>query len=447
MIALRALFVILSMLPAAVAAQDEGPDPCAGIDCSGAGSCFPERGRAHCLCEEGFAAVGPTCVPAEMDGPTAGRRDSAAGQRAVDIAVEENGRGPAFVGAGLEEEPHGLGRYLEPHEWWCGDFVAWTYRAAGIPLTGGYQGGWHVANNLAIVAWFEQRGLWVARGTPAFESYVPRPGDFMRMNTDRGGHAAIVRALDGDTLYTVEGNVSGRVRLGRYRAYKDDPRIDGFGLATLPNGPPLVSAGRDTAGVLPRTTPLRGAIEDEEPIAELAVAWRRVSGPGEVAFSDGSSPASAATFSRPGRYVLALGVSDGEFSVEDEVAVDVFENEPPSVAVEAGPPAEDGRVRLTARVEDDGFPDGSLSLGWTLVDGPGDAILDDPTAADTAARFTVPGAYLLRVTATDGDLESSADVELHTGAALGCAAAGTDGAAAPILGLVVIGLLIRRRRG
>jgi hypothetical protein len=112
---------------------------------------------------------------------------------------------------------------------WCSDFVSWVYRIAGVPFTGGYDGGWLLRTNAAIERWYESRHGWIARGSPEFAHYEPSPGDYLRVSTERWGHSAIVHHVDGDTLYTVEGNVGGHVRKIRYRNFRDNERIAGFG--------------------------------------------------------------------------------------------------------------------------------------------------------------------------------------------------------------------------
>lgn len=206
---------------------------CAGVRCSGHGTCVEEDGEAFCFCEEGYAAEEDRCSVAE---PLVSRvRSSAVGGVVVHIATAEVGRDLATVGKGREARAPGrLSRYVRPGGLWCSDFVSWVYRAAGVPFTGGYAGGWMLPNNVAIRGWFQRRGLWVARGTPAYDRFTPRPGDYVRLRGRRWGHSAIVRYVDGDTLHLVEGNAGRRVRLTRYRDFRSRDRIDGFGILTQP---------------------------------------------------------------------------------------------------------------------------------------------------------------------------------------------------------------------
>jgi hypothetical protein len=196
---------------------------CRDETCSGHGRCFAERNRPYCVCDEGYAAHGMTCTP-HAPQPTAFDR-----AKIVEIAEGEDGHGPFTVGGRVTSYPYHLSRYLTPNDLWCSDFVSWVYRAAGAPLDGGENGGWLIEGNYGMRYWFRSRGRWVARGTPEFARYTPEPGDYVRIHTNRYGHSGIVRYVEGDTLYTVEGNVGNRVRFRRHERFRTNDRIDGFG--------------------------------------------------------------------------------------------------------------------------------------------------------------------------------------------------------------------------
>jgi RHS repeat-associated protein len=63
---------------------------------------------------------------------------------------------------------------------------------------------------------------------------------------------------------------------------------------------------------------------------------------------------------------------------------------------------------------DDGLPNppGALAFRWTKVSGPGTVTVADPTAATTTATFSAPGTYVLRLTAGDGSLFASDEVQI-----------------------------------
>jgi hypothetical protein len=65
---------------------------------------------------------------------------------------------------------------------------------------------------------------------------------------------------------------------------------------------------------------------------------------------------------------------------------------------------------LAGSASDDGQPAGSMSLLWSLVSGPGLAFFGNENQAATNVTFSAAGSYVLRLTATDGELASSDDV-------------------------------------
>lgn len=139
-------------------------------------------------------------------------------------------------------------------------------------------------------------------------------------------------------------------------------------------------------------------------------------GPGEVAFADASSPVTTASFTGAGVYRLRLTANDSELTSTGDVTVTVNpENHAPTV--DAGldqtvlvPEA----AHLTAKVGDDAQPAGSSpSYGWTVVSGPGQVNFSTPNAARTDATFSVPGYYVLRLTASDTQLTASDAVTIR----------------------------------
>ncbi len=75
----------------------------------------------------------------------------------------------------------------------------------------------------------------------------------------------------------------------------------------------------------------------------------------------------------------------------------------------------DGTVTdLNGTVSDDGLPvpPGVLTTTWNQVAGPGTVTFADPAAVNTTASFSDTGTYVLRLTATDGALSTSADVTI-----------------------------------
>lgn len=69
-------------------------------------------------------------------------------------------------------------------------------------------------------------------------------------------------------------------------------------------------------------------------------------------------------------------------------------------------------VVLEGSATDDGLPSGRLDLAWTKVSGPGAVTFAPPNQASTSASFSAPGTYVLRLTATDGELTATDDVQV-----------------------------------
>jgi hypothetical protein len=88
------------------------------------------------------------------------------------------------------------------------------------------------------------------------------------------------------------------------------------------NRPPSVNAGTDQTITLPAAAALDGAVSDDGmPNPTPAVAWSKVSGPGDVAFGDASSVDTSAGFSAAGTYVLRLTADDGALTASDDVTI------------------------------------------------------------------------------------------------------------------------------
>ena len=74
-------------------------------------------------------------------------------------------------------------------------------------------------------------------------------------------------------------------------------------------------------------------------------------------------------------------------------------------------------VSLNGTVSDDGLPTATMTTTWSKVSGPGTVAFTNANAVDTTASFSTYGVYTLRLTATDGDLTTSDDVQIIVNAA------------------------------
>ena len=185
----------------------------------------------------------------------------------------------------------------------------------------------------------------------------------------------------------------------------------------LVNQPPVVSAGPNQTITFPTANLSGTATDDGLPLGRLTATWSLVSGPGTVRFGNPSSLSTTATFSVVGKYVLRLTVSDGVLSSSSNVTITVTG---PNQGANQAPIVSAGThqavtllttASLTGTAIDDGLPLGStLTVTWSKVSGPGTVAFGNASAPSTTAAFSAPGAYVLRLTATDGVLSSNADV-------------------------------------
>jgi RHS repeat-associated protein len=200
-------------------------------------------------------------------------------------------------------------------------------------------------------------------------------------------------------------------------------RIDAdIELDATANQAPVVNAGVDQTITLPANANLAGSATDDglpNPPAGLTLTWNKVSGPGVVAFASATSASTTAVFSLAGTYILRLTASDGALSAADDVRITVAppnsSNAPP--VVDAGPDQTitlPGTANLAASASDDGLPSppGKLTLAWSAVSGPGLVTFGVATSSSTTASFAVAGVYVLRLTASDGSLSTSDDVQI-----------------------------------
>lgn len=69
-------------------------------------------------------------------------------------------------------------------------------------------------------------------------------------------------------------------------------------------------------------------------------------------------------------------------------------------------------ISIIATVTDDGDPNppGATTYQWSQVSGPGTVTFSNSSAVDTVATFSIPGTYLLRLTADDGEVSVFRDV-------------------------------------
>jgi RHS repeat-associated protein len=185
------------------------------------------------------------------------------------------------------------------------------------------------------------------------------------------------------------------------------------------NRAPVVEAGSDQVLSLYNTAHLHGQVTDDGlPNGTVLTSWTKVSGPGNVIFSDASATSTIAIFTEIGVYILRLTGTDSALTAFDEITVAAnFANQPP--VVNAGPDQTGDTqtpITLSGRVTDDGLPAGtSLTLTWSKVSGPGAVTFANAQSAATSATFSDVGAYVLQLSANDSQLTTNDQVTVQVG--------------------------------
>ena len=117
---------------------------------------------------------------------------------------------------------------------WCGCFLSWGADQLKTSINGKPPKFADVDDGMAD---FKNSGMWRDRGA------TPIPGDYVFFDWDGGNdpdggkdpdHVGAVLCVEGNFLYTIEGNSGGRVAVQRYDL--NDPRIVGYGVLNWKTG-------------------------------------------------------------------------------------------------------------------------------------------------------------------------------------------------------------------
>lgn len=148
------------------------------------------------------------------------------------LAGQKDSRGEIIGGNGYFSEWY-IGNYADHPGWnqytpWCGCFLSWGADQMKASINGNPPRFADVDEGMAD---FKNSGMWRDRGA------TPIPGDYVffdwdgRNDPDGGNdpdHVGAVLCVEGNFLYTIEGNSGGRVAVHRYAL--NDPRIVGYGV-------------------------------------------------------------------------------------------------------------------------------------------------------------------------------------------------------------------------
>lgn len=106
------------------------------------------------------------------------------------------------------------------------------------------------------------------------------------------------------------------------------------------------------------------------------------------------------------------GIGYASITIKDnDIPPTVFISSPGAQGVVIAP---GNGIEFAAEASDDGLPQ-ALSYQWTQVAGPGVVTFGAATSASTPATFSAPGAYLVRVTVSDGQFTASDQITVNVG--------------------------------
>ena len=145
------------------------------------------------------------------------------------LAGQYDSKGEIIGGSGYFSEWY-IGDYAKNPGWnqytpWCGCFLSWGAEQLKTSIDGDPP---RFANVDTGMEGFQKSGKW---RNPNDANNKPIPGDYVFFDWDGGtdpDHVGAVLCVEGNFLYTIEGNSGGRVAVQRYDL--NDKRIVGYGV-------------------------------------------------------------------------------------------------------------------------------------------------------------------------------------------------------------------------
>jgi hypothetical protein len=180
------------------------------------------------------------------------------------------------------------------------------------------------------------------------------------------------------------------------------------------NDPPTILASAASPIVAPAPIAVSAVALDDG--GAPTIAWSKVSGPGEVTFTNAAAASTTASYTLAGTYVLRATASDGTLTASADVTVVVLiPNQAPVVSAGAAQTIAPGAsASLAGAVQDDGQPAGAaVTQQWSQLSGPGVVAFGNASALATSATFSAPGDYVLRLRATDTLLSGQDEVAIR----------------------------------
>jgi RHS repeat-associated protein len=179
------------------------------------------------------------------------------------------------------------------------------------------------------------------------------------------------------------------------------------------NSRPVANAGPHQSVLVGSKVWLSGAASSDADGNSLAYQWFVLYVPPGSSFSELPAvvnPSFVADVA--GLYVVELIVNDGQLNSPPVTTWINAESANQAPVVNAGAnqtiTLPINTVTLSGTATDDGLPNGTLIMTWSVVSGPGTVNFFNPDEAVTQAMFSAAGTYVLKLTANDTALSTSA---------------------------------------
>jgi regulation of enolase protein 1 (concanavalin A-like superfamily) len=197
------------------------------------------------------------------------------------------------------------------------------------------------------------------------------------------------------------------------------------------NDPTASESGGAGQFTITRTAPTDVALTVNVTVAGTATNTNDYANvPATVAFVSGDvskiiniTPVDDGLTEGPEDVTISLGTGSYDIGASSYGSVSIVDNDiPPTVFIDSPSVqtpliATTNGVIVSAQVNDDGTPS-ALTTTWSCVSGPGVATIESPNATTTAVSFTLPGTYVLRLSATDGQFNVSDQTTVSVGNAV-----------------------------
>jgi hypothetical protein len=140
---------------------------------------------------------------------------------------------------------------------------------------------------------------------------------------------------------------------------------------------------------------------------QLTYVWSKVSGQGDVSFTQPAAARTQVTASRNGTYVLRLSVQDEAGNRSSKDVRLVWNEAKPMIVLDKS------LVKTAKTFGLDAQTEGARTFLWEKVTGPGSITFSNPTGEDTDVTASTDGVYELRLSIkTDTDREASETVQI-----------------------------------